>query len=563
VSVKARLAACIVLQLVALSLVSTAHASTLGGGSCGPSWTGIKAPGVGHSSPDQTRLGAVDGSSSSDVWAVGSYLRLFPHIHHRLIAEHWDGSSWTMATMPDVPHAGGLLGLSGVAEITPTDVWAVGGGGTDGEAVVAHWGGSSWSLVSTPHLLGGRLNEVAALGADDIWAVGWQQNDKSGLGATLVEHYDGTAWTVVPSPSPDPSGFDELQGVTALGPDDVWAVGVTSATAGFKEFDTLIEHWDGTAWTVVPSPSPGSSDDILESVAGRDGDLWAAGRSDTQPMLQHWNGTAWTVVPSPHFGNFNIVLGIAYAAPGDVWFLGRHDVGGGSRVLGVHWDGTKVAKVTMPEFSTFSPDEVVGGATVLGDGTVWAVGGRSTPLGPSVPLTMRLCPVQVTDGGFAPDKGKVPMGATAAWTIPSSDTGVHSVTDPTGMHLFDSSTRSPGSSFLFTPPGAGRYRVLDSPTGETSQVVVQPIVQPGEGDDSTTFVLFWATAPPPDGFVFDVNLWIPHQGNWVNWLDDQTGTSALFTPDAGPGEYRFRVRLQRVSNAAHSDWSHPVSIEVS
>ncbi len=34
---------------------------------------------------------------------------------------------------------------------------------------------------------------------------------------------------------------------------DVWAVG---EYIDFGSFHTLTEHWNGTVWSVVPSPSP-------------------------------------------------------------------------------------------------------------------------------------------------------------------------------------------------------------------------------------------------------------------------------------------------------------------
>ncbi len=41
---------------------------------------------------------------------------------------------------------------------------------------------------------------------------------------TLVERWNGTAWTQVPSPSPSAAG-NELSGVAATSASNVWAVG--------------------------------------------------------------------------------------------------------------------------------------------------------------------------------------------------------------------------------------------------------------------------------------------------------------------------------------------------
>src|SRR5438034_8493504 len=117
---------------------------------------------------------------------------------------------------------------------------------------------ASFDVVASPQPpASGILEDVAAISEDDVWAVG-----------TDVEHWDGTAWSVVPSPNPF-----YLFGVTALGPDDVWAVG------GDKDFrHSLIQHWDGNDWTAVSAPSPGTQTNYLTDVAAlAPDDIWAVG----------------------------------------------------------------------------------------------------------------------------------------------------------------------------------------------------------------------------------------------------------------------------------------------
>ena len=84
-----------------------------------------------------------------------------------------------------------------------------------------------------------------------------------------------------------------------------WAVGCTSCnTKNSVSSQTLILRWNGTAWTRVPSPSPGPSS-YLESVAvAPDGTAWAVGWTDSPSyvlgtLIMEWNGTEWTTVQSP------------------------------------------------------------------------------------------------------------------------------------------------------------------------------------------------------------------------------------------------------------------------
>src|SRR5205814_6091515 len=106
----------------------------------------------------------------------------------------------------------------------------------------------AWRTVLSPN--GGNYNELNAIGvvaANDIWAVG-TYSPNSGV-QTLIEHWNGKSWSIVPSPSPNVSN---LYGIAVVAANDIWAVGDLVS-------DPLIEHWNGTQWSIVPSPSPGAN----------------------------------------------------------------------------------------------------------------------------------------------------------------------------------------------------------------------------------------------------------------------------------------------------------------
>jgi len=113
------------------------------------------------------------------------------------------------------------------------------------------------------------IQPIRALGPDDIWAVG-----TTDVTDTLVEHWDGKSWSVVPSPNVAGNGVHSfLTGVYASRPSNVWAVG---ASFSFSSPSTLIEHWDGSEWKIVSSPPAGGGE--LEAIAGLGGGpLVAAG----------------------------------------------------------------------------------------------------------------------------------------------------------------------------------------------------------------------------------------------------------------------------------------------
>ena len=65
--------------------------------------------------------------------------------------------------------------------------------------------------------------------------------------------------------------------MAVLSPSDAWAVGFYQDT-GLDQ--TLIEHWDGSAWTVVPSPNVAEFDNVLNAVRAKSAtDIWAVERA--------------------------------------------------------------------------------------------------------------------------------------------------------------------------------------------------------------------------------------------------------------------------------------------
>jgi uncharacterized membrane protein len=226
--------------------------------------------------------------SANDIWTVGSLLTDNELLHS--LFEHWDGSAWTA-------YAGPFYGFfRGVSADAPDDIWAVGYSGLNFVTFSQHFDGTAWKLVPTPDVGTGpnMLNGVVALAPNDVWAVGYSTaTEKPPQGKydvpskTLIEHYDGTGWSVVPSPNVGPHSqyqSNKLYGVTAVSANDIWAFGAYEAASGNGNQSTLVLHWDGTSWTLVPSPSPEPGDfldDILTSgVVTAPGSVWIVGSED-------------------------------------------------------------------------------------------------------------------------------------------------------------------------------------------------------------------------------------------------------------------------------------------
>jgi hypothetical protein len=176
-------------------------------------------------------LASVSADAGNDVWAIGfaSTFRGAPFSGPAVL--HFDGTSWTIInpqTQVDFTQVSGS-----VTALSPTDVWAVGsvieaydefGEVSNSRAAIEHWDGSQWQEVPSPDPRpGGQgisgLSGVAAISPTDIWAVG-----SPGDGNTLTEHWDGTSWSIIPSPNPNPNR-NGVGRVTARSDGTVAAVG--------------------------------------------------------------------------------------------------------------------------------------------------------------------------------------------------------------------------------------------------------------------------------------------------------------------------------------------------
>jgi hypothetical protein len=233
----------------------------------------------------QGDLFAMTSTSATDIWAVGNLVQTFSNggsTSYNLF-EHWNGKSWTPTFINDT---GGFEGLTGVSADATNDAWAVGNNG--GSTLAIHWNGTNWAAVATPENLGegpNQLNAVVALAPDNAWAVGYSTPGLAGQSATLtlILHWDGTTWSIVPSPNVGPN-TNRLLGITANSADDIYAFGSNFTADGSGNQMTLLLHWDGTGWTIVPSPNPTKgnflNDLLFAGVVPSPGNVWIFGDED-------------------------------------------------------------------------------------------------------------------------------------------------------------------------------------------------------------------------------------------------------------------------------------------
>ena len=157
-----------------------------------------------------------------------------------------------------------------------------------------------------------------------MWAVG-----QHGSGSkTLALHWDGAAWTVVPTPSPGTT-YNSLLAIETVSPTEAWAFG----SAVDDDPDTgqlarqLLLHWNGVSWSSVPVAPDAPADWFFTSGSvAPDGDLWTAGTSWGPPpsglasgLAQHRQGGSWT---SWTYGSVARWNGIDALGDADAWLVG-------------------------------------------------------------------------------------------------------------------------------------------------------------------------------------------------------------------------------------------------
>lgn len=311
-------------------------------------WQVVPSP----SPPGSDTLLSVSATSPGNAWAVGTVENRSPSPITPL-AEHWDGKAWHVVPVPDgVYHYENRL--FSVSAFSADDAWAVGNSfGSPHKPLqpsaplAEHWNGRSWTAVATPKAPSGAgFGGVVDLGPDDAWAVGNFSSQVAPFSHTLIEHWDGTAWHIVPSPDPG-ARTNSLAQVAASGPDDIWATGEDSFSLG--QTLTLAEHWNGKRWSVVLTPDdPTASFNILESLAVRSPtDAWAGvfttGNANGD-FFAHWNGKIWQKVTG--FGNLHgeiAIEGLAIVSPTQVW-----EAGGYQGIMTGLWNGTRWRRVATP-----------------------------------------------------------------------------------------------------------------------------------------------------------------------------------------------------------------------
>jgi hypothetical protein len=234
--------------------------------------------------------------------------------------------------------------LASVTAPSATDAWAVGSRSDnkrDQHALIEHWNGSAWTVTPVPRMRSSILQSVRAASRTSVWAVGTVWNARQ-QDRTLILHWNGRAWAR--QASPDPGGsFDALYGVRAVSATSAWAVGAFSNGSGPR---SLVLHWNGTAWKRVASPSPAIDSQLAGVAATSAASAWAVGLVSSSSDAPRQPG------PATHVGL-------------------KTD----PRTFITHWNGHTWSQTASPSPGDFDFLQAVGTVSAT---SAWAVGTTGT-----------------------------------------------------------------------------------------------------------------------------------------------------------------------------------------
>lgn len=344
---------------------------------------------------------------------------------------------------------------------------------------------------------------------------------------TLAERFDGSSWTI--EPTPDGEGTSALTGVSCTADGACTAVGGYAYQVGVMPpvRGPITATWNGSAWSALPAPASGPLAAVscisavdCTAVGGSgsvrwNGAMWAAhtgsdptgalhGVSCAIPTIcaavgadtaagstlaEGWDGVGWTTQPTPNRVGADTLNGVSCASA-----TRCTAVGAGDGTLVQVWDGTSWTTQLSPNpgDATAGSAELNGASCTAGTACV-AVGGYTdaagvalplieTFLGPAATVTVSLSPASITADGAS--------HTTAVATVTDADLDAVA-----GDHVSFSSS-DPGDTIgPVTDDGNGTYTTTitsSTAAGEATITATDSSVAPSVSGRAT----LTQTAPP-------------------------------------------------------------------
>jgi hypothetical protein len=352
------------------------------------------APRVTTAAPNSS-LSAVQCPSARSCLAVGQYgTSVF---EYNSLAEHWNGTAWATEASPTWLSTGVGIYVTGLSCASEAVCWAVGDYLTPEDLPVAfamRWNGTTWQLGNPPDPVpaANAFESMYCLSTLYCLAAGYDVNN-DGVSTPLVENYSvtpkvGVRWLVLTIPTPAGANFARLTAITCNGAKHCNAVGDYQNPEGV--YVTFAEHWDGSSWKLVRTANPaGTRSTYLTGLActSRTGCMAVGYYKDSallyRTVVEKWNGTRWTLVPSVSRGVSDTLNSIACSGPTSCFAVGEGSSSRGEVALVERWNGSRWSVSPIPSPGTSGQ---LNGVACSGTTSCMAVGSDINSAGVSVTL---------------------------------------------------------------------------------------------------------------------------------------------------------------------------------
>jgi hypothetical protein len=336
-------------------------------------------------------------------------------------AERWNGTSWRLQALP------ASVGVGTVSCVSASFCEAVGS-----SAGAAVWNGTSWSAQPFPNPTGGFINGFGSVSCASVTFCEWVSASNNGTGTvvTLAEVWNGTSWSVQPTPSPAGASFAGLNGVSCAAANACEAGGDFGRAPQGGNLQALAEAWNGSSWTAQRPARPHSatgnslgavscvSADFCEAVGSHGDDS-----GNSVNLAELWNGTSWKIQTTPDpvravGGNRAAMSGVSCVSANFCEAVGFSSATAGAGAW--EWNGKSWTAQTIPgslglasvSCASASFCEAVGGVP-FGNAEVDTWNGTSWSAQSSAPGYTFLNSVSCASAGFCEATGFGPPGDNA------------------------------------------------------------------------------------------------------------------------------------------------------
>ena len=359
----------VVVALMALALLgsggvqaATPHGLTVPAQVSASKWTTMPNPTAANATNTDAAVSCV---TSAFCMAVGNGDQ---PLNDAALAEEWNGTTWTSLPMPTVPNSTDSF-LNGISCASTSFCVAVGFADVSGanSSLIEQWNGAAWSVVqAAAGSSASSLLSVSCTSATFCMATGPNGNNP------YVDAWNGSTWTPTILSFPSVFASVHLDGVSCTTPSSCMVVGWAEADAAYA----FAERWNGSSWTgTIPVSDPPTNDSLSSVSCAGPSFCTAVGSSGGANLVETWNGgPAWTsaTIPSPQGGgSLNAISCFSATSCTAVGATGP----GYTDTQALTWDGQTWTEVATPPNPTGTAGSEFFGVDCLTNWACVAVGG--------------------------------------------------------------------------------------------------------------------------------------------------------------------------------------------